>query len=160
MKRMSIRLAVLMVLCLFAFGCTKAPVGVVDVKHVYANSQAAKDGIAYLENLSSQFEAEITTMQKNVESAKDKDAAQAELQQALMGMQQRFASEQQQVMTKITDAFEKARLAVLEKNGFSVLLPEDLPLAYVPSANVTEQVLNEMNAHVVTYSPVEADSAQ
>lgn len=154
MKRMSIRLAVLMVLCLFAFGCTKASVGVVNTKMVYENSQAGKDGMAYLENLSSELEGEITTMQKNMEDAKDKNAAQAEFQQVLMAMQQRFSSEQQQVLTKLSDAFEKARQVVLEKNRLSVLLPEDVPLTYDPAVDVTQQIIDEMDAQNVTYAPV------
>lgn len=154
MNRMSFRLAAIMVLCLFAFGCTKAAVGVVNTDRIYKDSVAGKAGLEYLESLSTELEAEIIELQKTAQSAKDQNAAQAEFQQALMGMQQRFASEQQQVVTKLNDAYQKAREAVMARAGLTMLLPSDVPLSNTPEADYTDQVIQEMDALGVTYTPL------
>ena len=157
MKRMSLRLAVLMILCLFAFGCTKASVGVVNPKLVYENSQAGKDGTSHLEKLSAELEAEIMTMQKNMETARDKNAAQVEFQQALASMQERFISEQQMVVKKLQDSVENALQSVREKNGLSVLIPDEVSLSSAPSADFTQQVIDAMNAQKVTFTSMETE---
>ncbi len=158
MKRTS--LVLLMAVCLFAVGCqqSKAPrVAVVNTDLVYKNSTPGQEGISYLENLSKELEAQIITLQKDGETARDKKAAQEKFQQELVVMQQRFAAEQQQVVTKLNSAYEEARAAVLAKHNIQLLLPSDVALNVSPEADVTDKVIEEMNAKAVTFEPLKPE---
>lgn len=157
MKFSHLRIALLMVLALLAFGCNGKRVAIVNTDMVYKDSAASEKGTEYLRNLSSGMQTTYEAAQTKIEAAKGKDAkaaAEAEMQQALMEMQQRLNAEQQQVVTVLSEAFKKAMDACRVKGKFDLIIPAEAAISYDPAIDVTARVIEEMNAMPIEFTPI------
>ena len=156
MKFSQARLALLVVLALFAFGCNGKNVAIVNADILYKDSALSEKGTEYLKKISEEMQAEFMAAQEQAEKApaKEKAKAQAELQGKMMELQQRLNAEQQQVITAITDAMKKAMDNVRAKMKLDLLLPSEVALSNDPQIDVTQKVIDEMNAIQVEFSPL------
>ncbi len=159
MKSSSVRLVLFAAVMLLLAGCNGKNLAVVNTDTIYQKSAASEKGTAYLKGVSSELEAELTALQKKAESTKDKKAAQMQLQQSLMGIQQRFSAEQQQVITTLSDLYKKALENCRSKYKIDLIFASDTALSYDKSVDMTDKVLEEMNALPVEFKPMNAENA-
>ena len=159
MKSTLVRVALLVALALLAFGCNGKRLAIVNTDMVYQKSAASEKGTEYIRNVTTELEKELRAVEEKAQKAKDKKAVQAELQQALMGIQQRFNAEQQQVMTVLSEAYRKALEACRAKYGFDIIMSTELALSYDPSVDITDKVMEEMNAQPLEFKPLNAEPA-
>ncbi len=152
-------LILLGVFALLLAGCNGKNLAVVNTDAIYQKSAASEKGTAYLKGVSSELENNLGELQKKAESSKDKKAAQAELQQALMAIQQRFNAEQQQVITTLSDLYKKALENCRTKYKIDLIFASDTALSYDKNVDVTDKVLEEMNALPVEFKPLNAENA-
>lgn len=166
MKATFLRVALLSVLALMAFGCNGKRLAIVNTEMVYQQSTASVKGTDYIKSVTAELEAELRAIEEKAQSAKDKKAAQEELQQALASVQQRFNAEQQQVVTALSEAYKKALDACRAKYNVDVILTSEVALSYDASVDFTQKVMEEMNAQPLEFTslkdeaPVEAKPAQ
>ena len=163
MRIKSICLFGLLALTLLAFGCngkTAPSVAVVNTDKVYKESEPGKAGIAYLDGISTNLQSELADLQKKAETASNKKTAQADFQQALMGLQQRFSAEQQQVITTLNKTYQSALMACREKFGYAVIFGNDTALSYAPDADITQKVIEEMNAKPVSFTRLKPEEVE
>lgn len=161
MKRFSLRLVLLVALALLAFGCNGKRVAIVNTDMVYKESTASEKGTEYLRGLSTEMQKayeEAAAKVENAKGKKEKQAAQEEMQVALVEMQQRLNAEQQQVVTALTDAYKKAMENCRTKGKFDLIIPSEAALAYDPQIDVTQKVLDEMNALPIEFKPIKPES--
>ncbi|MCC8193661.1 MAG: OmpH family outer membrane protein [Deltaproteobacteria bacterium] len=161
MKSFTLRLALLAALALVAFGCTGKRVAIVNTDMVYKESVASEKGTDYLRSISADMQKTYEAAAAKVENAKGKkgkEAAQAEMQAALVEMQQRLNAEQQQVVTALTDAYKTAMENCRVKGKFDVIIPSEAALAHDPQIDITKQVLDEMNAMPIEFTPIKPEA--
>ena len=157
-----VRLASLLALMFLVTACNGKNIAYVNTETIYQKSSVSEKGTTYLKGISSEVEAELVQLQKNVENApkKDKQAAQVELQAAFASIQQRLNAEQQQVVTVWSDAYKKALEQCRQKYHISAFFPADVILSGDPALDLTEKVLEEMNTIPVTFTPLKEEAAQ
>lgn len=156
MKFFQLRLALLVILALFAFGCTGKNVAVVNADMVYKESALSQKGTEYLKKISEEMQDEFTAAQELAEKApaREKDKAQAEMQNKLMDLQQRLNAEQQQVITALTETMKTAMDNVRTKMKLDLLVPSEVSLSHDSRIDVTQKVIDEMNAIPVEFTPI------
>ncbi len=163
MKLSRFRLVFLVALAVLAFGCNGKNVAVVNPDIVFQQSAAGEKGNEYLKGLSTEMQATYEAAQEKIKNAKGKEAkaaAESEMQQALVEMQQRLNAEQQQVVTLLTDAYKKAIENSRLKGKYDIVIPSEAALSYDPKVDITQQVLSEMNAMPVEFTPIKPEAAQ
>ena len=158
MKFSLLRIALLMVLALFAFGCNGKKVAVVNTDMVYQKSTASEKGTEYLKSVAAELDSELRSAEAEAEKAKDKKAAQAEMQQAFMAAQQRFNAEQQQVVAAMGEALRKALDTCRTKLRLEVIISTEQAISHDPAVDITQQVINELNAMSIEFKPVTAEA--
>lgn len=157
MKFSHLRLVLLMALALLAFGCNGKKVAIVNTDMVYQKSAASEKGTEYIKGVTTELEAELRSLEANMEKAKDKKAAQEEMQQALTAIQQRFNAEQQQVVNALTEAYKTALENCRAKFKYDIIVSSELALSHDPAIDVTEKVMEEMNKLPIEFKPVTPD---
>ncbi len=134
-------------------GCN-GKIAVVNTDKVFQESNAGKAGITYLDNLSKELQDELISLQSSAEKEKNKKAAQDALQLKLRDAQQRFSAEQQQVMNKISELYQQSMEKSRKTSKVDVILNSEAALSIDPKADITQQVIDEMNRTPVTFSPL------
>lgn len=160
MKLSSLRLVLVLALALLAFGCNGKRVGIVNTDTVYKESALSEKGTEYLKGVTTEIQSEFEALQAKAEQAKDKNAAQLEMQQALMALQQRLNAEQQQVITALSDAYKQAMDTVRAKQKLDIIIPNEAALSYDAKIDVTKQVMDEMSAINVEFKPLSTEGSQ
>ncbi|CAK7066912.1 MAG: hypothetical protein DELT_01680 [Desulfovibrio sp.] len=156
MKLFPLRLVLLLAIALFVVGCNGKRVGVVNTELVYKESAAAEKGTEYLRNLTNSMQDEVAAIQAKAQDKKNKNAA-AEMQQAFMELQQRLNAEQQQVVTALSEMYNKALELCREKYKLDVIIPTEATLSFSPDVDMTKKVMEEMNAMPVSFTPLTAE---
>ncbi len=131
----------------------KPRIGVVDTTLIFKDSKAGKDGVAYLDALGKDLQNELAAMQERATKDNSDDARTA-FQQGFGELQQRFNAEQQQVMNKVTAAYQKAVDSVREKEGLDAVLGTEAVVSFDAKVDVTKQVLAAMDAGKVTFERI------
>lgn len=157
MKFSHLRLVLLMVIALFAFGCNGKKVAVVNPDLVYQKSSASEKGSEYIKSVAAELESELRALEKSAEGGKDSKAAQEKLQQSLMGIQQRFNAEQQQVINALTEAYKQALENCRIKFKYDVIITSETAAAFDPAVDVTEKVAEEMSALPLDFKRISLD---
>ena len=159
MQLKKLLLPALLLLPIFVLGCNenKPKVGVVDSSRAFQESKAGKDGVAYLDALGKELQADLIKMQDTAEK-ENTDTARTALQQGFNDLQQRFAAEQQQVMNTVTDSYQKALDAVRTAEGLDVIIGTDSAVSFDPKSDLTQKVIDKMNATPVTFARVQPES--
>ena len=161
MKRFPLLLALLVALSLFAFGCNGKRVAIVNTDMVYKDSSASEKGTEYLRAVSADMQKayeEAAAKVENAKGKKEKQEAQEAMQATLVEMQQRLNAEQQQVVTALTDAYKKAMDNCRTKGKFDLIIPSEAALSYDPAIDVTQKVLDEMNAMPIEFTPIKPEA--
>jgi Skp family chaperone for outer membrane proteins len=144
-------LPVLMLTSLLLAGCT-GKTAVINPDLIFQESDAGKSGVAYLSDLSRKLQEELADSNLQPEKG-GKGNAQAALQQRISEAQQRYGAEQARVMEQINALFLKALETCRARGRFSVVLVVDAAPAYDPAADLTQKVMEEMNATPLIFSP-------
>lgn len=141
----------------------KPAVAVVDVTRALRDSDAGKAGMKFLEDIQKELQGEIAGLQDKMKDdakadPKDQKAQklvqqhQQELQAVFMALQQRMQAEQQNVISRLNDMFQRVLEAQRAAKGLTVILPtESVALAYDKSADVTDAVIAAMNKEKVDF---------
>lgn len=157
------------VLCLALVGCNQEmtsgsspKVAVVDPAKVFQDSKPGKDGMAYLEKVSAEVQQEFKDLQKQAAQSKgqSKDTV-TDIQAQVANIQERVTAEQQMVVTKLNDLFQKVLEQYRKENGVAVVIPIEQALSYDESADATAEVVALMDKESVTFEtpakPVEKE---
>jgi Skp family chaperone for outer membrane proteins len=140
---------VLLLASLLLAGCS-GKTAVINPDLIFQESDAGKSGMAYLSDLSRKLQEELTDSSLRPEKG---DKGQAALQQRISKAQQRYGAEQARVMEQFNALFLKALETCRSRGRFSVVLVVDAAPAYDPAADLTQKVMEEMNATPLVFSP-------
>lgn len=154
MKRIFPRIVLLTVLALMAFGCTGKRLAIVNTEMVYQQSAASAKGTEHIKRVTAELEAELRALEEKAQSTKDKKAAQEELQMALAAIQQRFNAEQQQVVNALSEAYKQALDNCRAKYNLDIIMTSEVALSYAPEVDLTQKVMEEMNAIPLEFTPL------
>ena len=156
------------VFCLALVGCNQemksdssAKVAVVDPAKVFQDSQPGKDGMAYLEKVSAEVQQKFKDLQKEAAESKGQDPASVnDLQAQVAKIQERVSAEQQMVVTKLNDLFQKVLEQYRKENGVSLVIPAEQALSFDESADATAAIVAIMNKENVTFESPAMDDAK
>ena len=73
-------------------------------------------------------------------------------------MQERLNAEQKQVVTALTDVYEKAIENYRIQGKFDVILHSDEALSYDPASDIITQVLKEMDSMPIEFTPTKPET--
>ena len=157
--------SVVMVAGLMLTGCIPtepaAPtVGVVDTARVFRDSDAGKAGVKFLEGLNEQMMGELNSIQDVVQKNPNDQAAQQKLQETYVGLQQRMGAEQQNVITLLNDAVQRAMDTFRGQKKLLVILGSESALSYDKSVDVTTEVIAELNKQKVEFKATQPEAAK
>lgn len=153
-------MAVLMVCALLLGACNeksveeKKNIGVVDVSRALRDSEAGKAGMKFLENIQKNMLADVEKTQAKIKADPKNEAAQQELQMAYMALQQRFQAEQQNVIGRLNDMFQRVLDTYRTENKLVAVMASDVALSFDKNADVTDAVIAAMNKEKVEFTPV------
>lgn len=159
MKSYAIKLVVLVAAVLMLGACTqpKSSIGVVNTAKIYQESEAGKAGVKHLEALHEEMQNEINKMQAELQK-NPSDDVKRQFQQLYTDYQQRMGAEQQQVITVLNESLQKVLDAYREKSGLDVIVANEGVLSSSPKADVTSEIVAELNKQTVTFKRLEADA--
>ena len=145
-------------------GCTSpadspAPaVAVVDSARVFKESLPGKAGIKHLESLHESMQAELNTLQQELQDKPNDETLQQKLQEKYMVYQQRISAEQQQVINTLNEAIQKALDACRAQQKLALIVGTDVVLSFGPTADITSAVITEVNKAKVEFKPIEPEA--
>lgn len=156
------------VFCLALVGCNQEmksdsspKVAVVDPAKVFQDSQPGKDGMAYLEKVSAEVQQKFKDLQKEAAESKGQDPASVnDLQAQVAKIQERVSAEQQMVVTKLNDLFQKVLEQYRKENGVALVIPAEQALSFDESADATAAIVAIMNKENVTFESPAMDDAK
>jgi len=156
------------VFCLALVGCNQEmkadsspKVAVVDPAKVFQDSQPGKDGMAYLEKVSAEVQQKFKDLQKEAAESKGQDPASVnDLQAQVAKIQERVSAEQQMVVTKLNDLFQKVLVQYRKENGVALVIPAEQALSFDESADATAAIVAIMNKENVTFESPAMDDAK
>ncbi len=164
MRFKTVLLPALLLLPLFALGCNdksetapKPKIGVVDSSRVFQESKAGKAGVKYLDNLGNELQAQLLALQETAEKSGTDEARQA-LQKGFNDLQQRFGAEQQQVMNKVTESYQKAVDTLRTQEGLDVIIGTESAVSYDPKSDITQKVIALMDATPVSFDAIQPEN--
>jgi Skp family chaperone for outer membrane proteins len=133
-------------LLLAAGGCAKQAgeaqrIGVVDIGRVFQESQAGKQGMAYLQSINEEFRKEFEKLQ----TAPGENGNAQKLQQAIAEYQAKIGQEQERVVNLLNEEFRDVLEDFRKQNNYTVLLSQENVLSLSDGVNVTEQVIREFD---------------
>jgi len=145
---------------------------VVDLERISADSAAGKNGQSQLQakaqtvqarvkTLSDQIGAEYQALDKARASmaqeafqakAKDLETRRGNAENEVRGRQQDLAQAADFVRRQILEAVDPIIKAIMRERGAQMVLVQDATMAYVPSVDVTEEVIKRLNVSLPTVS--------
>ncbi|SIO24819.1 OmpH family outer membrane protein [Halodesulfovibrio marinisediminis] len=147
------------VCCLALVGCQQEmkgdaspKVAVVDPAKVFQDCQPGKDGMAYLEKVSAEVQQQFKDLQKEAAETKGQNPnVVSELQAEVAKIQERVSAEQQMVVSKLNDLFQKVLEQYRKENNVSLVIPIEQALSYDKSVDATDEIVAIMNKEKVTF---------
>ena len=127
---------------------------VVDMARIMRDSEPGKAGVKFLEGLQAGMQDKLNAIQARLEKDPKDEAAQKELQGVYMTAQQRMQAEQQNVVNLLYDTIQRVLNTYREQQGYDVIISAEVAAAFNPKADVTKDVIAEMNQNKVTFEPV------
>lgn len=152
-----------LLICLGLAGCEqpgssgKASVAVVDMNRLLSESEPGKAGMAFLEGLQKGLQDKLNGIQDRLDKNSEDEEAQRDLQTAYMTFQNRMGKEQQNVAARLYDMLQGVLEDWRSRNGFGVVVSQDVALAFDRSLDVTDAILAEVNRKTMTFEPLEKD---
>lgn len=156
MRRIS-ALALSFVLVFAVAGCTANKIAVVNPARLFQESDSGKAGFEHLKQLEASMQAQVQVAQSMLEKSPNDEALRTRFQKTFSGYQQLVNGEQQKVVTKINDLMQKSLDTYRTQKGYTVIVNSDGLLSYDPKADVTSEVIAEMNRTPVTFEPVKVE---
>ncbi|MGJ3523596.1 OmpH family outer membrane protein [Nitratidesulfovibrio sp. D1] len=159
MKRYALVLLALAAIVALA-GCNQPKSGgiaVVNTARVYQESEAGKAGVKHLETLHEEMQNQLNQMQESLQQDQSDDNKR-KFQEAFADYQKRMGAEQQQVISVLNENLQKVLDTYREKNGLDVIVGNDNVLSAGPSADVTGNIVAELNKLNITFKRMEAEA--
>jgi outer membrane protein len=158
--RGSVLLALIFLLpALTGFFSSGPKLAVVDMQRVMRDSEPARAGGKFLEDLHAGMQEKIQAIEARLEKNPQDEEAQKELQTVYMTSQQRMQAEQQNVVTLLYDAIQRVMNAYRERNGYELILNAEVAAAFSPALDVTTAVIAEVNKQKVEFKPIAREAA-
>ena len=157
------------VFCLALVGCNQEAktdaspkVAVVDPAKVFQDCQPGKDGMAYLEKVSTEVQQQFVDLQNEAAEAKGQNTETVkDIQAEVARIQERVSAEQQMVVTKLNELFQKVLEQYRKENGVALVIPAEQALSFDESADATDAIVAIMNKEKVVFeSPVVAPDGE
>ncbi len=139
-------------------GCN-GKTAVINTNMAFQMSDAGKEGVAYLDRVGTELQASLAEAEKQAQTNKNKNVAMLKFQQRLAEAQHLASSEQQHVMTIISEHLRSTLNAYREKNNIAVIIDAEAAAAYSPKADITQKIIQEMNKTAVTFQSPTATPA-
>jgi outer membrane protein len=133
-------------------------VAVVDSARVFKESDPGKAGIKHLESLHESMQAELNALQEELQAKPKDETLQQRLQEKYMIYQQRISAEQQQVINTLNEAIQKALDACRAQKNLALIVGTDVALSFGQTADVTEDVIREVNKAKIEFLPIEPEA--
>lgn len=144
--------------CLALAGCDSAQknnsIAIVNVSQVFQESEAAKAGLKYLEEIGDEMQHKFLELQQALEEDPANSEKQKQFEEAIAEAQGRLNAEQQQVLTRINDAFQYAVDRYRENHGIAVVIRSDQVISSSGASDITKDILAEMNKHALEFTPI------
>jgi outer membrane protein len=151
----------LLIAALLSSGCifgSPSGVAVVDSARVFKESDPGKAGIKHLETLHESMQAELNALQEELQGKPRDETLQQKLQEKYMIYQQRMSAEQQQVINTLNEAIQKAIDACRVQKNLALIVGTDVALSYGGAADVTDEVIREVNKAKIEFLPIEPEA--
>lgn len=171
---------ILFPVCLLALllGCDKAaqgpaqgsPLAVVDLNKVFNDSKAAQEGMKLLDAVKERYEPRLKQMQESLakkspagqgqpdaKAEPKEDETSAAFGELISQYQGALNDERGRLSAILDEALGKAMDAVRARRGIKVVLPKESVAAFDPDADITEEVLKELDAMNVSFPPAKAE---
>ncbi|MDR3320316.1 MAG: OmpH family outer membrane protein [Desulfovibrio sp.] len=145
---------------LMGFFDSKPKLAVVDMQRIMRDSEPAKIGVKFLEDIHAGIQEKIQVIEAQLEKNPKDEAAQKELQTIYASSQQRMQVEQQNVVTLLYDAIQRVMNSYREQNGYEVILNMEVVAAFSPVMDVTTSVIAEVNKQKIEFKPVSKETEQ
>jgi len=145
--------------CISPADSSAPAVAVVDSARVFKESAPGKAGIKHLESLHESMQAELNSLQQELQNKPNDEALQQKLQEKYMVYQQRISAEQQQVINTLNEAIQKALDACRVQLKLALIVGTDVVLSYGPAADITGAVITEVNKTTVEFKPIEPEAS-
>ena len=129
-------------------------VAVVDTARVFRDSEPGKAGVKFLEGMQEGMQRELNSLQDQLQKKPEDAALQQKLQETYMSLQQRMGAEQQNVITLLNDAIQRAMDSYRARKQLDVILTNEAALSYSKAVDVTADIIAEFNTHKLTFTPV------
>lgn len=157
-------LPVMLLAILLLSGCISSEsstpaVGVVDIARVFRDSEPGKTGVKFLEGLHEKMQGDLNAIEKDLQKKPGDQAMQQKLQETYMAFQQRMGAEQQNVVTLLNDAAQRAMDAARAQKKLSMIIGGEAALSFDKSVDVTADVIAELNKQTVEFKPVQPEEA-
>lgn len=139
-------------------GCN-GKTAVINTNMAFQMSDAGKGGVAYLDRVGTELQAGLAEAEKQAQADKNKNVAMLKFQQRLAEAQHQASNEQQHVMTIISEHLRSTLNTYREKNNIAVIIDAEAAAAYSPQADITQNVIQEMNKKPVNFQSPTATPA-
>ncbi len=149
--------ALCLTLALAAVGCTPNKLAVVDPARLFQESEPGKAGIEHLKQLEGAMQEQLKAAQGMLEKSPNDEALRARFQKTFVGYQQLVNAEQQKVVQQINGMMQKTLEAFRTKKGYTVIMNTEGLLSFDPKADVTSEVIAEMNQNKASFEPVKLE---
>ena len=165
--RKSILLMTVLGLVLLSAACNRQPavsqdmdaaIAVVDSNRVMLESEPGQAAMEYLRGLSQELQGELQGMQGAMDQNQTEEQAQL-LQEKFQASQERMGAEQNRIIAILNNAYEQQLEDYREAHGISVILSQESAISFSPSADITEEIIAEMNKLDIDLQEVVEDSA-
>lgn len=143
-------------------GCNQAEsaapgVAVVDTARVFRDSEVGKAGVKFLEGMHDKMQVDLNSIQEALQKNPTDQAAQQKLQETYMDFQQRMGAEQQNVITLINDAAQRAMDSYRTQNKLQIIVGSESALSYDKAVDVTAGVIAELNKQKVEFKATQPE---
>ena len=156
MRRIS-ALALSLVLVFSVAGCTANKIAVVNPARLFQESDSGKAGFEHLKQIETSMQAQVQIAQGMLEKSPNDEALRARFQKTFTGYQQLINGEQQKVVTRINELMQTSLDSYRKQKGYTAIINSEWLLSYDPKADVTSEVIAEMNKTPVTFEPVKLE---
>lgn len=134
-------------------------IAVVDVVRVMRDSEPGKAGIKFLEGIQADIQKQLDDIQGKLEKDRENQELQQQLQTLYMGAQQRMSAEQQNVLSQLQNVVQRTMDEFRKAKGYDVILSAETVASFDGKLDVTNGVIEAMNAKKVNFVSVVDKSA-
>jgi Skp family chaperone for outer membrane proteins len=148
-------LLALSLLCMLA-ACDqdKKTAAVVDAEQVYKKSKLAEAGMKHLETLAGQMQNSILQMQEQLKAAPEDKELEQRMQARLFALQAELDKAQREVAERVNKQFDETVEAYRKQQNFEFVLPRQLVMALRPEADITQKIIDLMDAKTADFSDI------